>query len=85
MTEKTTNTENKPIEKYRVGSTSVTAWKSKGGFKNYTFQRSYKDAEGKWQNTNNYNLQDLLCLGKIIKKITDQEVKPVETETPEDE
>ncbi len=58
---------NTPLKKFRAGAISATVWEnqtvnSEGqvvSFKNVTFDRSYKDAKGEWQNTNALRASDL--------------------------
>jgi hypothetical protein len=57
----------KPEMKYRVGAVCASVWKrthtTKDGRKFETRQvsldRTYKDAQGEWQTTNNYDLNDV--------------------------
>ena len=59
--------QNTPLKKFRVGSVSATVWENQAmnsegqvvSFKNVTFDRSYKDAKGEWQNTNALRTSDL--------------------------
>ena len=65
----TTNTEtrNAPVAKIRVGSVTASIWENNGenGTRSsVTFQRSYKDKDGKWHNSDSYNIGDLLELAK---------------------
>ena len=60
-------TKNPPAEKIRVGLITASIWENvneKGTFHNVTFERRYKDAEGKWQTSHSYNTGDLLDLAK---------------------
>ena len=68
-TKKQENAEPKkgPAEKIRVGLITASIWENtneKGTFHNVTFERRYKDAEGKWQTSHSYNTGDLLDLAK---------------------
>lgn len=57
----------KPEMKYRMGAVSASVWKrthtTKDGRKFETRQvsidRTYKDAQGEWQTTNSYDLNDV--------------------------
>jgi hypothetical protein len=59
--------QNTPVKKFRAGSISATIWENQAvnaegqvvSFKNVTFDRSYKDAKGEWQNTNALRTADL--------------------------
>ena len=56
-------TKNPPAAKIRVGLITASIWQNendKGTFHNVTFERRYKDAEGKWQTSHSYNTGDLL-------------------------
>lgn len=70
--------ENKPDTKVRVGGVTATVWKNvvKKDGKEYTnfsvdLQRSYKDKDDKWQNTNSLRTNDLpkaiLALQKVFE------------------
>lgn len=68
--------ENQPEKKFRAGAVSATIWKnigqSKTGapteFKTISLQRSYKDKEGKWQNTSTLRLNDLPRAQLVLNK-----------------
>ena len=57
----------KPETKFKIGAVSASVWKrthtTKDGRKFETRQvsldRTYKDAQGDWQTTNNYDLNDV--------------------------
>jgi len=59
---------NKPAAKFRVGFTTVTVWKNDGGFYSASLQRSYKDDQGDWQNTDQLNHGDLLNAAKALER-----------------
>jgi len=66
-TTETTATKNPPVRKIRVGSVTASIFENvKDGNTrtSITFQRSYKDRDGKWQNSDNYNIGELLELAK---------------------
>ena len=63
-TPKTAEAKKGPIDEIRVNGCKVTVWENKddkGVRHNATFERSYRDAEGKWQTTNSYGLSKLLA------------------------
>jgi hypothetical protein len=65
----TTNTETKkaPVAKIRVGAVTASIWENttdKGTRPSVSFQRSYKDSEGKWHNLDSYGIAELLELAK---------------------
>jgi len=53
-----------PIVKVRAGKISISVWantqESGEVFKSCTIQKSFKDKEGNWKQTNFYNKSDLL-------------------------
>ncbi len=56
---------NAPVAKFRVGNVTASVWevksndKEKENFHNVTIQKSYKDSNDEWQNTNQFARQDL--------------------------
>jgi len=59
---------NKPIQVYRLGNVSASVWKNefpikgteeKGVNLSVTLQRSYKDKDGNWANSDTLNRDDL--------------------------
>ena len=72
MTNTTTTTSNNsgtpPIARIRRGRLSAAIWQQttdKGNFYNFTVERSYKTAEGKYQSSNSFALSDALLLAKL--------------------
>ena len=62
-TNKTPEAKKGPLDEIRVNGCKVTVWENqtdKGIRHNATFERSYRDSEGKWQTTSSYGLSDLL-------------------------
>ncbi len=64
----------KPIDQVRIGSIKAAIWRNEapegasntGGPRfNVTFQRIYRDAEGKWHSTPSFGRNDLLVLAKL--------------------
>ena len=67
-TEGTTGAKNPPVDKLKVGSVYASIWQrvtEKGIFFSVTFERRYKDAQGKWQSTQSFSGEDLLALSKL--------------------
>lgn len=73
--------ENKPAKKFRAGTISATVWKNtvvRDGkeveFPTVSLQRSYKDKEGQWQQSNNLRRDDLpkamLVLEEAYKELS---------------
>ena len=67
-----------PIYKYRVGAVTASVWKNtvktkEAEYDNFsvTLQRSYKDKEGEWKNTDSLNVNDVpkarLALAKAFE------------------
>jgi hypothetical protein len=57
-----------PSAKFRLGFVTAAVWKNSDNFYNVTLQRSYKDDDGKWQNTDNLNHGDLLNASKVLER-----------------
>jgi hypothetical protein len=63
-TNKTAEAKKGPIYEIRVSGCKVAIWENqteKGTRHNVTFERSYRDAKGKWHTTESYGLSDLLA------------------------
>lgn len=64
----TNETNKRPVAKLRIGLIAAYIWPritEKGTFYNVSFERRYKDAEGKWQSSFSFNQDDLLILSKL--------------------
>lgn len=62
------NQAKRPVSKLRIGLISAYIWPrptEKGTFYNVSFERRYKDADGKWQSSFSFNQEDLLALSKL--------------------
>ena len=58
----------KPAAKVSLYPVSAAIWRNsnqKGVFYSVTFERSYKDEDGKFQTSSNFNAGDLLTLSKL--------------------
>jgi len=67
-TAKTTKPGTPPVAKLRIGKLKADIWErstDKGTFHSVTFERSYKDVNGKWQTTDSFDTADLLALAKL--------------------
>jgi hypothetical protein len=63
-TDKTKTTAKGPIDKIRISGCEVAIWANRserGIHHSATFQRSYRDDDGEWQQTGSYFLGDLLA------------------------
>jgi hypothetical protein len=62
-------------EHEKDGALSVTIWKNKSekgfDYNTFSFQRSYKDKEGNWQNTDTFRKSDLLRVARLCQKAYD--------------
>lgn len=74
---------NGPKATYRVGSVSISVWEKEktgkyGSYveKKYEVQNSYKK-DGQWENTDQYDLEDLMKLRAIIDKAISEEAVKV--------
>ena len=56
-----------PAFKYRLGLITATIWEN-DGFYSVDMSRSYKNAEGQWQNTTSFSHSDLLNLSKCAER-----------------
>jgi len=74
MSTKQTEAKAKP-DHVKDGALSCAIWhnKSEKGFEypTFSFQRSYKDKDGNWQNTDSYRKSDLLRLAHLCEKAYD--------------
>ena len=62
----------KPFEEIRLGAVKAAIWKNvvdQGNSSrlvyNVTFQRLYRDGEGKWQSSESFGRDELLVLAKV--------------------
>jgi len=56
-----------PAHKLRLGLITATIWDN-DGFYSVDLARSYKDAEGNWNNTASYAQSDLLNVAKCAER-----------------
>ena len=66
---------NAPVHKIRTGVIEIAIWRKTveskdGDFEVYnsSLSKSYKDKDGEWQTTNNYNLNDLPVVAMLTQK-----------------
>ena len=58
----------KPAAKVSLYPVSAAIWRNsnqKGVFYSVTFERSYKDDDGKWQSSTSFSVSELLLLSKV--------------------
>jgi hypothetical protein len=65
----------KPEQKFRSGAISATIWQNEADspngkviYKTVSFERSYKDKEGNWQNTNKLRTADIPKAVLVLNK-----------------
>ena len=61
-----------PIAKRRLGLIFAAIWERTGDgdpFYTATFERRYRDKDGKWQSTHSYSADDLLLLSKLADQV----------------
>jgi hypothetical protein len=61
----------KPAARVSLHPVSAAIWRNEnakgdGAFYSVTLQRSYKDAEGKWKNSDSFSEGDLLLAAKVL-------------------
>jgi hypothetical protein len=69
---KASETTKPPVAKLRIGLINANIWQRTTGEDNFysvSFERRYKDAEGNWQSTHSYNVDDLLSLAKLADQV----------------
>lgn len=67
MTKETKN--NPPVAKFRENGLTVSIWErrtEKGTFHDVTYERSYRDADGKWHNLSSCPANQLPTLRKLL-------------------
>jgi len=60
-----------PIAKLRLGLIYANIWQrvtDEDAFYSVSFERRYRDKDGKWQSTHSFNADDLLLLAKLADK-----------------
>ena len=57
----------RPAQKLRLGLITATIWDN-DGFYSVDLSRSYKDAQGDWNNSNSFSHADLLNLSKLAQR-----------------
>lgn len=78
---------NKPVKTFNLGRVKASVWKNADSngdtFHSVSFERSYKDANGKWHNTHSYGAKDLFSLIRVATQAARFCAFP-ETSTQED-
>ena len=68
---------NKPIKSYKAGVISLNVWENEIGeekLKSFNFQRSYKDAQDQWQQTQSLRLSDLPKLMVLLEEAYKEQI-----------
>lgn len=69
----------KPASKISLYPVSAAIWRNEGkdgkAWYSATFERSYKDADGKWKSADSFNEGDLLILAKVADQAHSEIVK----------
>ena len=78
-----------PVKEFRIGAVKVALFpKEYNGntYYNFKFQKSYKDKQEQWQNTEYFSSQDLLNLSYLASQMAYSEMKSREiNSTPQGE
>ena len=67
---KSTESTSKPLKHFRAGGITISQWETFINDKplsSFSIQRSYKDKEDKWQNTNFFRVHDLPKLIELLR------------------
>lgn len=60
-----------PVATYKLGLVKLNKWANQNGKGfSYTLKRSYKDKEGAWKDTENFNADDLSSIVMLINSIS---------------
>ena len=67
---------NQPEKKFRAGAIAATVWLNEGqgkdgekrAYNTISFERSYKDKDGKWKSTNSLRINDLPRAVVVLNK-----------------
>jgi hypothetical protein len=71
----TDNTKQRPVETLRDGAVKAAIWKNEsenGPFFNVTFARTYKNGDGKLNDTDSFSGTQLLQLARLAEKSYDR-------------
>ncbi len=70
----------KPEFKIMAGTICLNAWNN-GNYHSFKIDKSYKDENGEWKHTDNFNERDLLSIAEIcregFRKVKMKEVRDV--------
>jgi hypothetical protein len=64
---------NQPFKKISFFGISAAVWENEGR-RSVSFQKSYKDKEGAWQNTGFFGVQDLPNLAAVCLKLANEDM-----------
>ncbi|MFB6075966.1 MAG: hypothetical protein ABEK17_02380 [Candidatus Aenigmatarchaeota archaeon] len=60
-------TDNKPVKAWNLGNVTVSVWNNDGRY-SISIKRSYKDKDGKWQDSKSFFPQDISSLNALLEK-----------------
>jgi hypothetical protein len=70
-----TTSNNKPVHKIRLGSVSAAIWENAFDADRTTHRailvKSYRDAQGNWQETGSFRIEDLLLVSRVAQLAVD--------------
>lgn len=67
--------ENNKPRSFNLGNVKLTKWTNNESLYSYTFEKSYKDAEDKWQTSKSFNRDELLKLKLLIDRVLIEDIK----------
>lgn len=64
---------NTPVQKFRIGNVTASVWENEGTrdgsvFHTVTLQRSFRNGDGEYQNSDSLNSGDLLNAAKVLER-----------------
>lgn len=83
MVEKQKEKQNAPVKKVRMGNVEVCMWETEQTnqagetfmSKSITAQKSYKDKDDKWQNSQNFNINEAFKLERALRLMLDETLR----------
>ena len=74
----TNNKNNPPVRKYRLGNIECATWEKTAQdgktFYQFSFKKSFKDAEGQWQSTHFFNKTELALIAALAHRVLAKEI-----------
>lgn len=82
QTEAEKNQGNRPIRTYKLGALQIAKWQRQTAVDGklitrewFTYQRSYKDGQGNWQNTQTISREDIPRLQILLHQVLVEKVE----------